>query len=140
VTGAGWALWLLTGIGGVVGWWDQQRRASTVFLLSFLFFSALALCPGFYFRYHYFIFVLPAVSLPVNVGISELSDLLAGRVMVARFAPLLLLGAALSLPVLWDKKFFFEASPVEACRIIYPEAPFWESVTIAEYVRPHIPQ
>ncbi len=137
VIGAGWALWLLAGIGGVAGWWDQQRRGSTVFLLSFLFSTALALCPGFYFRYHYFIFVLPAISLLVGVAISELSDLLARRMTAVRFVPLLLLGAALSLPVLWDKKFFFEASPVEACRMIYPEAPFWESVRIAEYVRDH---
>jgi hypothetical protein len=137
VIGAGWTLWLLAGIGGVAGWRDQQRRASTVFLLGFLLFSALALCPGFYFRYHYFIFVLPAVSLLVGVAISKLSDLLAGRMTAVRFVPLLLLGAALSLPVLWDKKFFFEASPVEACRMIYPEAPFWESVRIAEYVRDH---
>jgi hypothetical protein len=137
VIGAGWALWLLAGIGGVAGWWDQQRRASTVFLLGFLLFSTLALCPGFYFRYHYFIFVLPAVSLLVGVAISKLSDLLAGRMTAVRFVPLLLLGAALSLPVLCDKKFFFEASPMEACRMIYPEAPFWESVRIAEYVRDH---
>jgi Dolichyl-phosphate-mannose-protein mannosyltransferase len=137
VIGAGWALWLLAGIGSITGWWDQQRRASTIFLLGFLLFSALALCPGFYFRYHYFIFVLPAVSLLVGVAISELSDLLASRITAVRFVPLLLLGAALSFPVLWDKKLFFEASPVEACRMIYPEAPFWESVRIAEYVRDH---
>ena len=57
-----------------------------------------------------------------------------------RFVPLLLLSVALSLPVLWDKKFFFEASPVEACRMIYPESPFPESIKIAEYVRDHTSQ
>ena len=137
VIGVGWALWVLAGIGGVAGLWNQRTRSSTVFLLSFLVFAALALCPGFYFRYHYFIFVLPAVSLLVGVAISELSDLLAGRMMVARFIPLLLLGATLSLSILWDKKFFFEAPPVEACRMIYPESPFPESIRIADYVRDH---
>jgi hypothetical protein len=73
--------------------------------------------PGFYFRYHYFIFALPAVSLLVGVAISQPWDLLAGRMTAVRFVPLLLLGAALSLPVLWDKEFFFEVSPVEACRL-----------------------
>jgi hypothetical protein len=136
VIGDGWALWTLAGIGLIAGLWDRRTRASTGFLLGLLVFSVLALCPGFYFRSHYFIMILSAVSLLVGVAISELSDLLAGQ-MAVRFVPLLLLGAALSLPVLWDKKFFFEASPVEACRMIYPEAPFWESVRIAEYVRDH---
>ena len=137
VIGVGGALWMLAGLGLIAGLWDQQTRGSTVFLLSFLFFAVLAVCLGFYFRYHYFIFVLPAVSLLIGVAISELSDLLAGRTMAARFVPLLLLGATLSLPILRDKKFFFEASPVEACRMIYPESPFAESIRIANYVRDH---
>jgi len=137
VIGAGWALWVLAGAGGVAGLWDRRMRGSTVFLLSFLFCAALALCSGLYFRYHYFIFVLPAVSLLAGVAISKLSDLVAGRMMTAGFLPLLLLGAILSLPIFRDKKFFFVASPVEACRMIYPESPFPESVRIAEYVREH---
>jgi hypothetical protein len=137
VIGVGWALWLLAGIGVVAGFWNHRTRASIVFLLGFLVFSALALCPGFFFRYHYFILILPAISLLAGVAIGELSDLLVGRVTMFRFVPLLLLGVSLSLPLLWDKKFFFQCSPVEACRMIYPEAPFWESVSIAEYVRDH---
>src|SRR5438094_10420090 len=140
VIGDGWALWTLAGIGLIAGLWDRRTRASTGVLLGLLVFSVLALCPGFYFRSHYFIMILPAVSLLVGVAISELSDFLAGRVTAVRFVPLLLLSVALSLPVLWDKKFFFEASPVEACRMIYPERPFPESIKIAEYVRDHTSQ
>ena len=140
VIGDGWALWTLAGIGLIAGLWDRRTRASTGFLLGLLVFSVLALCPGFYFRSHYFIMILPAVSLLVGVAISELSDFLAGRMTAVRFVPLLLLSVALSLPVLWDKKFFFEASPVEACRMIYPESPFPESIKIAEYVRDHTSQ
>src|SRR5437773_8482945 len=137
VIGAGWALWMMAGIGIVAGVWDRRMRASTIFLLAFLFFSALALCPGFYFRYHYFILILPAISLLVGVAISKMSDLLSDRMMAVRFVPLLLFGAALSLPVFKDKKFLFAASPVEACQMVYPEGPFPESVRIAEYVRDH---
>ena len=56
---------------------------------------------------------------------------------VVRFIPLFLLGVALSLPMLGDKQIFFEASPVDACRIIYPESPFTESIRIADYLRQH---
>jgi hypothetical protein len=137
VVESGWALWILAGIGAVAGFWEQRTRASTLFLISFLCFSALALCPGFYFRTHYFILILPAVSLLAGAAISKLCDLLAGWMILIRFVPLLLFAVVLSLPILLDKKVFFEVSPNQACGIIYPENPFLESVRIAEYVRDH---
>jgi hypothetical protein len=137
VIGATWALWILAGIGAVAGLWDQRLRGSTAFSIGLLFFSALALCPGFYFRSHYFILVLPAVSLLAGAAISKLSDLVAGRMILVGFAPLLLLAGMLSVPVLWDKKVFFDVSPIQACGLIYPENPFLESVRIADYVREH---
>jgi hypothetical protein len=134
---AGWPIWMLAGIGLVAGLWVQRTRASTVFLLGFLFFSALALCMGFYFRLHYFILVLPAVSLLAGVAISRLSDLSVDRPIGVRFIPILILGAALAWPILTERKFFFEASPADASRMIYPESPFAESIRIAEYLREH---
>jgi len=137
VIGPGWILWIVAGVGALAALWDGRTRASIIFLLAFLFFSVLALSPGFYFRYHYFIFVLPAVSLLAGVAISKWSDVLSNRMIAARFIPLLLFSAALALPIFKEKRFFFEASPVEACQIVYPQAPFAESVRIAEYVRDH---
>jgi hypothetical protein len=133
----GWVLWALAGLSLVVGLWDRSSRASTSFLLLLLVFSTLAVCQGFYFRPHYFIMMLPAVSLLVGVVLSKLSDLLTSRMILVRFGPLLLLGTALSVPIICDKKIFFEASPAEASRMIYPESPFPESVRIADYVREH---
>jgi hypothetical protein len=91
--------------------------------------------PGILFPIHYFVFVLPAISLPVGAAISKLSDLVAGRMTVVRFFSILLFAAILSLPILSDKKFFFRVSPIEGCRMIYPESPFPESVRIADYLR-----
>ena len=137
VIGAGWAIWMLAGIGAGVGLVDKSIRASTVFLLGLLLFSTLALCSGFYFRPHYFIMILPAVSLFVGIAISKLSDLPTGRMILVRFVPLVMLGATLSLPILWEKKFFFKVSPVDACRLTYSHNPFAESVKIADYLREH---
>ena len=137
VVGAGWTLWMLAGIGVVVGLLDNRVRASVIFLLGLLLASALAICPGFYFRYHYFVLVLPAISLLAGAAISEFSDLLAGRTILVRFMPLLVLCAALTAPILSDRVLLFTLSPIEACRRIYPESPFPESLRIAEYVREH---
>jgi hypothetical protein len=134
---AGWPIWILAGIGFIAGLWEQRTRASTFFLLGFLFCSAFALCAGFYFRLHYFILVLPAVSLLAGVAISRLSDLSVDRSIVLRFVPIIILGTALAWPILVERKFFFEASPADASRMIYPESPFGESVRIAEYLREH---
>lgn len=133
----GWPLGILAGIGALAGLWDRRIRASTFFVIGFLFFSALALCTGFYFRAHYFILVLPAVSLLVGVAMSKLSEILKTRMILIRFIPLPLLALALSVPILLDKKIFFEVSPNQACAIIYPENPFLESVRIADYIREH---
>ncbi len=130
-------LWALAGLGLVVGLLDRKSRARTGFLFGLLAFSALAVCQGLYFRPHYFIMILPAVSLLVGVAMSKLSDLLTGHMTVVRFIPPFLLAAALSLPMLGDKRIFFEVSPVDACRIIYPENPFAESVRIGDYLRQH---
>jgi len=133
----GWPIWMLAGIGLVAGLWERRTRARTFFLLGFLFFSALALCAGFYFRLHYFILILPAVSLLAGVTIGRLSDLSVARSIVVRFIPIMILGTALAWPILAEKKFFFEVSPTDASRMIYPESPFGESIRIAEYLREH---
>jgi hypothetical protein len=135
--GLGWILWALAGLGLVAGLWDRRSRTSTSFLLGLLVFSALAVCQGFYFRPHYFIMMLPAVSLLVGVVINKLSDLLTGHMILVRFIPLLVLGTSLSVPILHEKRVFFGVSPIEACRLIYSDNPFAESVKIADYLREH---
>jgi hypothetical protein len=81
--------------------------------------------------------ILPAVSLLAGAAISKLSNLLTGRIILVRLAPLVLLCAILVVSILSNWKLAFVSSPIEACRIIYPESPFPESLKIADYVREH---
>jgi Dolichyl-phosphate-mannose-protein mannosyltransferase len=133
----GWPIWILAGIGALTAVWDRQMRASILFLVGLLLFSALAVCPGFFFRTHYFILVLPAVSLVAGAAISEFTKGLGGRPILIRFVPLVLVAVALSVPILLDKKIFFDVSPNQACELIYPQNPFLESVRIGTYLREH---
>jgi 4-amino-4-deoxy-L-arabinose transferase-like glycosyltransferase len=137
VIGANWALWMLAGIGAVAGLWNERMRASTLFILGFLVVSILALCPGFYFRHHYFIFVLPGVSLLVGLAASALSDLLIRPAPAVAFVPIVLIAASLSRPIVWYRQIFFDVSLVEATRMIYGASPFPESVRIGDYLREH---
>jgi len=133
----GWPIWILAGVGALSAVWDQRTRPSIFFLIGFLIFSALAVCPGFYFRTHYFILLLPALALLSGAAISKLMTILEGRLVLIRLVPLVLLAVALSVPIVLDKKIFFEASPNEACGLIYPNNPFLEAIRIGTYVREH---
>lgn len=75
VIDSGWLLWLFAGLGLVARLWNERTQAGTVFLLGVLLFSFLALSAGFYFRDHYFVFILPALSLFAGVAVSALCDL-----------------------------------------------------------------
>ena len=137
VIGSGWTLWILAGLGIAGGLWNKRSRGGAAFLLGLLAVSLLALSAGFYFREHYFIFILPAISLLCGLAISTLSDFVASRSRLVRFTPVLVLCIALSQPILAGRQYYFEASTTEACRIAYGSNPFPESIRIAEYLREH---
>jgi hypothetical protein len=132
---SGWLLWMLAGLGLVAG--KARTRSATLFLLGLLVSSFLAFSAGFYFRQHYYIFILPAVSLFSGIAVSISCELAERRGSLVRLALFVLFCVALSQPVLAATKFYFEVSPVEASRIVYRENPFPESVRIAEYLRDH---
>jgi len=137
VIGANWSVWALAGVGAVAGIWNKRLRVGTLFLLGLLFFSALAVCPGLYFRHHYFVLVLPAVALLAGTGISALAGALPDRVTASKVVPLIVTAAALALPLVQYKKLFFEFSPAQVSRMIYAGSAFPEAVRIADYLREH---
>jgi 4-amino-4-deoxy-L-arabinose transferase-like glycosyltransferase len=137
VVDSGWLLWMLAGLGLVAGLRNQRTQGGTAFLLGLLLFSFLALSAGFYFREHYFVFILPALSLFAGVAVTALCDLAQTRGGLIRFAPLLLFFVALSQPILAARKLSFEVSPVQASHLYYGGNPFPESVRVAEYLRDH---
>ena len=136
VIGANWPVWALAGVGAVAGIWNERLRSGTLFFLAFLFFSALAVCPGLYFRHHYFVLILPAVALLAGTGISALAGATPGRA-TAKVVLLIVTAAALALPFLRYKKLFFGFSPAQVSQMVYAESAFPEAVRIAAYLREH---
>jgi hypothetical protein len=67
-----WIAWLLA-LAGCVSVIVRGRATPgrSLFVLGFLFFSFLCICPGYYFRSHYFIVMLPAVAMLAGVGCGE---------------------------------------------------------------------
>jgi hypothetical protein len=133
----GWLLWLLAGIGVTTCFWNARAKRSSVLLLGLLGFSILAVSAGLYFREHYFILALPAVSLFVAAAITALTDLIPARLRIARLAPLLLFSLALALPLFGRRDLLYLLSPAAVIHQIAWDNPFPESLPIAKYLEDH---
>lgn len=124
-------LCLLAAAGLFAGFRAAKTRASTAIVTGFLICSFLAVCPGLYFREHYFILVLPAVALLVGAAATTAKD------TVWRTLPLWLIVAALGSSLWQQADYLFRLSPVEVSRARYGSNPFPEAVPLAAYIRDH---
>jgi hypothetical protein len=132
-------VWILAGVGVAAIGWSARGRKYSVFLIGFLIFSFLAVCPGLYFRPHYFILLLPAVSLLVGLTVSWASDELRRRVSnpIVRAIPAFVLLGALAFSIENQYEVLFVMDPLSVCHEYYGANPFPEAITIADYINRH---
>jgi len=62
-------LWEIALAGLTAPLWSRSARANGGFVTGYFFTSALAVCPGLYFRAHYFILLLPAAALCAGTAV-----------------------------------------------------------------------
>ena len=136
IIGAHWLLWLLGGIGLLITW-RRDSLGPAIFLTTFSFFSAIALCIGFYFRPHYFFFILPALSLLVGLFVTGLPRLVRQQESLTKIVVIIVFCAAITWPIFRERDFLFSLSPLAVSRSIYGECPFPESPRIGEFIRNH---
>ncbi len=128
-------VWILAGLGFLILLFHRDLKERRLFIVLFAFFSFLSVCPGFYFREHYFITLLPAVSLSAGILVNyPASGNVTRRYAWSRYAGPGLLIAALLLGVVQQKDYFFRDTPDEVSRKVYGTNPFPESVEIAKFV------
>jgi hypothetical protein len=131
-------LWFLFAWGAAGLFWNPELERTRLWLTAFWFCSLIAILPGFYFREHYFLFLMPAAAMIIGCGISSLQRL-SIRLVKSRpaGATLAWLLAALCIghSVYNQRQFLFFMNPLEASRSTYGLNPFPESVEIARYLR-----
>lgn len=137
VVGPNGAIWLTAAAGLILVswkkvWWKKDDRETALFLAGLLFFSFLAVCPGFYFREHYFVLMLPAVALLAGGAVSAVSRMMPG----AWWHHAVYCGV-LVFSVMQQKEFLFRMTPAQVSRTMYGTNPFPEAVQIADYIRTH---
>jgi hypothetical protein len=132
-------LWLIAAAGLAATFLDDELRSNRLFVAGFLLFSFLAVCPDFLFREHYFILLLPAVSLCIGVAVHSATKALDRRAgtKILRYVPAFAFVLALAGAFYVQSDFFLETDPVAACRRIYGGNPFPEAIPIADYIRQH---
>ncbi len=132
-------IWAVAGIGITSVFWNDKSRLNRFFLLGFFFFSFVTVCPGFYFRKHYFITLLPAIAMLAGVATAASIQWLYDKKIapIVQIIPVFIIAGAIIYPVVKLGDFFFKATPVEACRLMYDVNPFPESIGIAEYIKNH---
>jgi hypothetical protein len=115
----------------------KRYRQWAVFTIGLFVFSFLAVCPGFYFRGHYFIFLLPAAAILAGAGFAAL-DVLFQRIMPV-ISRVFIIGAigfgAVGYTLYQQRAYLFNNSPEAVCQMVYRGNPFPESLRIAEFIR-----
>lgn len=111
----------------------RNKMTALVFTLC----SFLSICPGFYFRKHYFISFLPAVALMGALGLARLISLSAEKMQVRApaYSPLIVVGLATVIVLAKGQAHYFEDGANDISIAIYRNNPFVESVEIARYLK-----
>ncbi len=139
-------IWIVALLGVVALFLDERAARHRTPLLLFAGASFLAICPGFYFRPHYFVLLLPAAGLLAGVAVETGARLVSGGGddaagdsggddRLTLLLPLLLFVVVAAVQVARERAFFFRMTPVQASRNTYGENPFPEAVEIARTLR-----
>jgi hypothetical protein len=130
-------IWLLSILSlGLLSFIRTVRHKS--FLALFLIFSSLAVCPGFFFRPHYFVFLLPAAAILAGISASFLFALVIQK-PENYFTPTLFASVVIlfvcGLTLAQHRQFLFESTAAEASQQIYWPNPFVESLELSKIIR-----
>ena len=130
-------LWTLALAGGPCACLAREGRRQGLWLLGFAVFSFLAICPGLYFREHYFILMLPAVALLAAAAVRglflSLKRLWPFPLCLAAVGALV--AAAMLQTIYLERRYLFTLTPSQISKQVYGESPFAESLEIARYVQ-----
>jgi 4-amino-4-deoxy-L-arabinose transferase-like glycosyltransferase len=129
-------LWLLALSGFAAMFFFKDMSGQKRFFTLFLFFSTLTVLPGFYFRAHYFITLLPALSLSVGLFV-DIVNRMGSRFQphpVVRWAGSGAFIALLASLIASQSGYLFSEDPVSLSRRFYEGNPFAESMEIARFI------
>jgi len=130
-------IWIFAALGIIALFFHPKlkKSPSIFFILLFTIFSFLSVCPGFYFRSHYFIVFLPAIAILFSVFIDFIIHI-NWRFKLIKYLSYSLLIIPILLGLISQKDYLFKLNPKAIIKNTYGYSnPFIEAVKIAEYVK-----
>jgi hypothetical protein len=129
------SLWIIAGLGAISLFFYRGKGFNRLFAGLYLVFAFLNAVPGFYFRSHYFIPMIPALSVMTGFFPVFINSLLEKKIPYIAYITsvgfLVLLISSLNEM----KDFYFNKSPDELCRFIYQGNYFNEAIPVAKYIQ-----
>jgi hypothetical protein len=132
-------IWEIVAVGLAAPFWSRYARTHGGFVTSFVLFSCLAVCPGLYFRQHYFILLLPAAALCAGIAVDAAVQSLRGKQLTALIVclPVLYFAAVFVISVRAQHQTFFRLDPASLGRRSFAQDPFGEAVAVGSYIKAH---
>jgi hypothetical protein len=132
-------IWEIIALGLAAPLWSRYARTHGGFVTSFCLFSCLAVCPGFYFRPHYYILLLPAAALCAGIAVSAARESLwQGKLSaLVIWLPVLYFAVAYGISVRAEYKKFFHLDPDSLARKMQIGEPFPEAILVGNFIKAH---
>ena len=130
-------LWALAGLGFIALISQRGFDSNKIFINCFLFLSIIAVNIGFHFREHYFIMILPALSLLVGICLYRLKTFIETKFKQSflKIIPVGIFLVCAGIGIFEQKSYFFPSDFVELSRLTYGRNPFPESLEIANFIK-----
>ena len=137
VIAANYSMWLMAAGGLVLIGFDKRLQKKRVWLLGFSLALSLSVCPGFYFRKHYFLLMLPALALLAGCAVSGMRRLWNERSRPSQLGdwPVWGYGFMVAMTMLVNRDIWFVQTPTQVSRTTYGTDPFPEAQLVASYIR-----
>ena len=117
-------MWLMAAAGLVVLFF---KKVQWQFVVGYTIAAVVAIAPGFYFREHYFIVLLPPAAILVAIAVVSGPRIIAP----AAFA----IAVVTSLMRMWGLLFALDGNAIT--KYVFPSNPFLETVEVANYLKDH---
>jgi 4-amino-4-deoxy-L-arabinose transferase-like glycosyltransferase len=133
-------IWLAALLGFACIFWVQNLRKHWKFLSAFFVCSFISICPGMYFRFHYFLLLLPAVCILAGAAVFTAENLCLKIVKSQKTASVICSAVFIGIwlhTLFLPQNYYFENDPVLISRLTFGSNAFAEMREIADYIKQH---
>jgi hypothetical protein len=131
---------LMLALAGGISVWKQAGADQQFWLLGGLLAGLLSICPGFYFREHYYLMLMPSIACLAGAGVQAVSQHCMRQVGASgRWMALAVVVFACLWPLGVQGRLLYAQSLRDVSRTMYGPNPFVESPEIAAYLKRVMP-